>query len=193
MSADLDLKQHIETAGHQINLCPHVTVDSTSCRGYLHKLGATFHGWSRRWFVLDRQKGALIYYSDKSERKPRGGSYFTVSGRVGVIIIEQDTNCFPFLCRQSMRCTWTTWTHRRVVGHIARSSWRRRSAVTTCRRRLTLPPGSGSTPLLPGLRETWTTYKCRKGGKRSWDEYKEAHPVRELKDEFYKGRFLSRR
>lgn len=79
MSADLDLKQHIETAGHQINLCPHVTVDSTSCRGYLHKLGATFHGWSRRWFVLDRQKGALIYYSDKSEKKPRGGSYFTVS------------------------------------------------------------------------------------------------------------------
>lgn len=45
---------------------------------YLHKLGATFHTWSKRWFVLDRQKGALIYYSDKSERKPRGGAYFTV-------------------------------------------------------------------------------------------------------------------
>lgn len=45
---------------------------------YLHKLGATFHGWSRRWFVLDRQKMALIYYSDKSERKPRGGAYFSV-------------------------------------------------------------------------------------------------------------------
>lgn len=47
-------------------------------RRYLHKLGATFHGWSKRWFVLDRQKAALIYYSDKSERKPRGGAYFTV-------------------------------------------------------------------------------------------------------------------
>lgn len=82
MSVDLDLKQHIESAGHQISLCPHVTVDSTSCRGYLHKLGATFHGWSRRWFVLDRKKGALIYYSDKSERKPRGGSYFTVRGEL---------------------------------------------------------------------------------------------------------------
>jgi pleckstrin homology-like domain family B len=33
MSSDLDLRQHIETAGHQIALCPHVTVDSTSCRG----------------------------------------------------------------------------------------------------------------------------------------------------------------
>ncbi|XP_059608828.1 pleckstrin homology-like domain family B member 1 [Phlebotomus argentipes] len=82
MSQDLDLRQHIETAGHQINLCPHVIVDSTSCRGYLHKLGATFHGWSRRWFVLDRQKEAFVYYSDKSERKPRGGSYFTTIDEV---------------------------------------------------------------------------------------------------------------
>uniref|UniRef100_A0A6B2EE01 Putative kinesin-like protein n=1 Tax=Phlebotomus kandelakii TaxID=1109342 RepID=A0A6B2EE01_9DIPT len=82
MSQDLDLRQHIETAGHQVNLCPHVMLDSTSCRGYLHKLGATFHGWSRRWFVLDRQKEALIYYSDKSERKPRGGSYFTTIDEV---------------------------------------------------------------------------------------------------------------
>ncbi|XP_055703759.1 pleckstrin homology-like domain family B member 1 isoform X2 [Phlebotomus papatasi] len=82
MSQDLDLRQHIETAGHQINLCPHVIVDSSSCRGYLHKLGATFHGWSRRWFVLDRQKEALVYFSDKSERKPRGGSYFTTIDEV---------------------------------------------------------------------------------------------------------------
>lgn len=110
MSADLDLRLHIESAGHQVTLCPHVIIDSFSCRGleqyltlekqnsliqvdektnrkyfvlcifsYLHKLGATFHGWSKRWFVLDRQKQALIYYSDKSERKPRGGAFFTVS------------------------------------------------------------------------------------------------------------------
>lgn len=98
-SPDLDLRQHIESAGHQIALCPHVFVDSNSCRGYvciclfvcsicsinlslsryLHKLGATFHGWSKRWFVLDRQRNAFIYYSDKLERKPRGGAYFSVS------------------------------------------------------------------------------------------------------------------
>ncbi|KAH8284254.1 hypothetical protein KR044_001225 [Drosophila immigrans] len=77
-SPDLNLRHHIETAGHQIDLCPHVFVDAQSCRGYLHKLGATFHAWSRRWFVLDRQRSALIYYSDKSERKPRGGAYFAV-------------------------------------------------------------------------------------------------------------------
>ncbi|XP_075155300.1 uncharacterized protein LOC142228694 [Haematobia irritans] len=73
---DLDLKRHIESAGHQIDMCPHVFIDSYTCRGYLHKLGSTFHTWSKRWFVLDRQRNALIYYSDKSERKPRGGAYF---------------------------------------------------------------------------------------------------------------------
>lgn len=110
-SPDLNLRHHIESAGHQITLCPHVFVDAFSCRGwvianfhysfvilpdlfmriliksicniniysYLHKLGATFHGWARRWFVLDRQRSAFIYYADKSERKPRGGAYFSVS------------------------------------------------------------------------------------------------------------------
>ncbi|XP_034472829.1 pleckstrin homology domain-containing family H member 1 isoform X3 [Drosophila innubila] len=81
-SPDLNLRHHIETAGHQIDLCPHVFVDAQSCRGYLHKLGATFHAWSRRWFVLDRQRSALIYYSDKSERKPRGGAYFATIDEV---------------------------------------------------------------------------------------------------------------
>lgn len=33
MSADLDLRLHIESAGHQVTLCPHVRVDSYSCRG----------------------------------------------------------------------------------------------------------------------------------------------------------------
>lgn len=33
MSLDLDLRQHIESAGHQVTLCPHVLVDSFSCRG----------------------------------------------------------------------------------------------------------------------------------------------------------------
>ncbi|XP_005187628.1 pleckstrin homology-like domain family B member 1 [Musca domestica] len=74
---DLDLRRHIISAGHQIDLCPHIFVDELSCRGYLHKLGSTFHTWSKRWFVFDRQRNAFIYYSDKSERKPRGGAYFS--------------------------------------------------------------------------------------------------------------------
>ncbi|XP_061392215.1 pleckstrin homology-like domain family B member 2 [Musca vetustissima] len=74
---DLDLRRHIHSAGHQLDLCPHLHIDELSCRGYLHKLGSTFHTWSKRWFVFDRQRNAFIYYSDKSERKPRGGAYFS--------------------------------------------------------------------------------------------------------------------
>lgn len=33
MSTDLDLRAHIESAGHQVSLCPHVFVDSFTCRG----------------------------------------------------------------------------------------------------------------------------------------------------------------
>ncbi|KAL4707538.1 hypothetical protein ACJJTC_000290 [Scirpophaga incertulas] len=75
---DFDLRRHVESAGHQIELCPYVTVNSTSCRGYLLKLGAKFHTWSKRWFVFDRETKTFVYYWDKSEKKPRGGAYFQV-------------------------------------------------------------------------------------------------------------------
>lgn len=38
MSADLDLRLHIESAGHQVTLCPHVIIDSFSCRGYENRI-----------------------------------------------------------------------------------------------------------------------------------------------------------
>ncbi|RVE49923.1 hypothetical protein evm_005391 [Chilo suppressalis] len=75
---DFDLRRHVETAGHQIELCPYVSVNSTSCRGYLLKLGAKFHSWSKRWFVFDRESKTFVYYWDKGEKKPRGGAYFQV-------------------------------------------------------------------------------------------------------------------
>lgn len=75
---DFDLRRHVESAGHQIEVCPYVTVTPTSCRGYLHKLGAKFHTWSKRWFVFDRETKTFVYYWDKSEKKPRGGAYFQV-------------------------------------------------------------------------------------------------------------------
>ncbi|XP_052748004.1 pleckstrin homology-like domain family B member 2 isoform X2 [Galleria mellonella] len=75
---DFDLRRHVESAGHQLEVCPYVTINATSCRGYLHKLGATFHTWSKRWFVFDRETKTFIYYWDKSEKKPRGGAYFQV-------------------------------------------------------------------------------------------------------------------
>ncbi|XP_063920818.1 pleckstrin homology-like domain family B member 1 isoform X2 [Zophobas morio] len=74
--SDLDLRQHIESAGHQVVLCPHVIINATSCRGFLHKKGSKLNGWSKRWFVFDRNKHTLTYYNDKSEKKTRGGAYF---------------------------------------------------------------------------------------------------------------------
>lgn len=75
-NAELDLRKHIETAGHQVELCPHVTITTTTCKGFLHKMGSKLHGWSRRWFVFDRNNRTLVYYSDKNEKKVRGGAYF---------------------------------------------------------------------------------------------------------------------
>jgi pleckstrin homology-like domain family B len=31
---------------------------------------------NNRWFVFDRERRMLVYYSDKNEKKPRGGAYF---------------------------------------------------------------------------------------------------------------------
>ncbi|XP_037574010.1 pleckstrin homology-like domain family B member 1 isoform X2 [Dermacentor silvarum] len=74
--AECDLRQHVESAGHQVELCPHVQLTSTSCRGYLHKLGGKWRSWKKRWFVFDRNRRALMYFSDKSESKLKGGVPF---------------------------------------------------------------------------------------------------------------------
>ncbi|KAG5673294.1 hypothetical protein PVAND_003354 [Polypedilum vanderplanki] len=78
-SLDFNLKTHIETAGHQIQLCPHVIIDATSCRGYLNKVGTKplFSNLNKRWFVFDREKQMFVYYSNKSEKKIRGGAAFS--------------------------------------------------------------------------------------------------------------------
>jgi len=73
-----DLRQHIETAGHQVELCPHVMLTSTSARGYLHKMGSRFRTWNKRWFVFDRTQRTFLYYSDKTETRKRSGAYFQV-------------------------------------------------------------------------------------------------------------------
>ncbi|KAL5019694.1 hypothetical protein ScPMuIL_002586 [Solemya velum] len=73
---DFDLRHHIESAGHNLEMCAHVNVSATSCRGFLTKQGNKFKTWHRRWFVFDRVKRSLIYYTDKTEAKARGGIYF---------------------------------------------------------------------------------------------------------------------
>ncbi|XP_048773623.2 uncharacterized protein LOC125678885 isoform X4 [Ostrea edulis] len=73
---EFDLKSHIESAGHHLDDCTHVVLNSTICRGWLQKMGNKFKTWHRRWFVFDRTKRSLIYYTDKNESKARGGIYF---------------------------------------------------------------------------------------------------------------------
>ncbi|XP_033210350.1 uncharacterized protein LOC117168730 isoform X2 [Belonocnema kinseyi] len=75
-SESLDLRLHIETAGHQLPLIHDVSVDATSCCGYLSKMSKKFHHWNKRWFVFDRKRKTLSYFSDSSAKKPRGLIYF---------------------------------------------------------------------------------------------------------------------
>jgi len=87
-SESLDLRHHIETAGHQLPLIYDVVVDTTSCSGYLSKMSKKFHHWNKRWFVFDRKRKMLSYYSDNTSRKARGIIYFQVSTFLHRRIIE---------------------------------------------------------------------------------------------------------
>jgi len=86
---NFDLRSHIETAGHQIELCKHIILNSCSCRGYLNKMGARFKSWNKRWFVFDRNKRTLVYYADKSENKAKGGIYFH---SIAEVYVDHQTN-----------------------------------------------------------------------------------------------------
>ena len=71
-SINFDLRAHIEGAGHCLD-SPHLSLTSTSCRGYLQKIsGIKFKIWNRRWFVFDRQTRSLLYFQDKNQTKLRG-------------------------------------------------------------------------------------------------------------------------
>ena len=77
----------------QIELCSHhLVLNSSSCRGYLHKMGSSSSSssgkptksafaratWNKRWFVFDRNKRTVLYFADKQEAKVKGGIYFQV-------------------------------------------------------------------------------------------------------------------
>ncbi|XP_059156985.1 mucin-2-like [Physella acuta] len=75
-SKDFDLRAHIEGSGHQLDICPHVIVTNHSCRGFLHKMGGRIKTWKKRWFVFDRMKRKVMYYTDKTETKLKGSVCF---------------------------------------------------------------------------------------------------------------------
>jgi hypothetical protein len=73
---EFNLRNHITECGHNIDNCQFVKIDEHTCRGYLTKMGNRFKTWHKRWFVYDKQKRSLVYYTDKTETKARGGIYF---------------------------------------------------------------------------------------------------------------------
>uniref|UniRef100_F6PV66 PH domain-containing protein n=1 Tax=Ciona intestinalis TaxID=7719 RepID=F6PV66_CIOIN len=75
-ASDFNLRQHIESCGHNPSACRHTSINATSCRGYMTKMGGRIKTWRKRWFVFDRMKKSLSYYSDKHEVKLKGMIYF---------------------------------------------------------------------------------------------------------------------
>lgn len=76
-SQDFDLRTHIETAGHNPDICKHISLTKTTCRGYMTKMGGRIKTWRKRWFVFNRTKRSFLYFSnEKDEGKPKGGMYF---------------------------------------------------------------------------------------------------------------------
>ncbi|XP_062982909.1 pleckstrin homology-like domain family B member 2 isoform X2 [Elgaria multicarinata webbii] len=73
---DFDLRGHVETAGHNIETCYHVSLTEKTCRGFLIKMGGKIKTWKKRWFVFDRNKRTFSYYADKHETKLKGVIYF---------------------------------------------------------------------------------------------------------------------
>ena len=72
-SDNFDLRGHIESAGHQLDLCKHVQITSGTCQGFLQKLtnGKLRNSWHKRWFVFDRQMKKLSY-GEKHQIEDKG-------------------------------------------------------------------------------------------------------------------------
>ncbi|XP_078055205.1 pleckstrin homology-like domain family B member 1 isoform X18 [Mustelus asterias] len=73
---DFDLRSHIESSGHNLEICYQVSITEKMCKGYLTKMGGKIKSWRKRWFVFDRIKRTLSYYVDKHESKLKGVIYF---------------------------------------------------------------------------------------------------------------------
>lgn len=65
---DFDLRAHIESAGHSTDTCFHLSISEKTCRGYLVKMGGKIKTWKKRWFVFDRNRRTLSYYSGQTRK-----------------------------------------------------------------------------------------------------------------------------
>lgn len=62
---ELDLRSHVEGAGHSVDTCYQLILSQKMCKGYLVKMGGKIKSWKKRWFVFDRLKRTFSYYVGK--------------------------------------------------------------------------------------------------------------------------------
>ncbi|XP_061097894.1 pleckstrin homology-like domain family B member 3 [Conger conger] len=76
LSANFDLRAHVESLGHGVAGCLGVRLSPRRCGGFLTKRGGRVKTWRRRWFLFDLDHRRLAYYTDQDERKLKGVIYF---------------------------------------------------------------------------------------------------------------------
>ena len=82
---DFDLRYHVESSGHPLDLnIKFINVSKDACRGFLFKMGLKYKTWNKRWFVFDRKRRVFSYYSDKQEQKLRKSIVFSQINEVYV-------------------------------------------------------------------------------------------------------------
>nr|XP_019949053.1 PREDICTED: pleckstrin homology-like domain family B member 3 isoform X2 [Paralichthys olivaceus] len=76
LSANFDLRAHVESLGHGVAGCTELRMTSRRCAGFLTKRGGRVKTWKKRWFSFDTDHRRLAYYTDCDERKLKGVIYF---------------------------------------------------------------------------------------------------------------------
>ncbi|XP_071782709.1 pleckstrin homology-like domain family B member 2 isoform X2 [Centroberyx gerrardi] len=76
LSANFDLRAHVESLGHGVAGCMGLRMTARRCAGFLTKRGGRVKTWRRRWFLFDMDHRRLAYYTDCDERKLKGVIYF---------------------------------------------------------------------------------------------------------------------
>ena len=88
--------------------CRDIFVNDISCRGPLFKRSSSLgvSSWKKRWFVFDRMKKTLVYYSDFKQYKLKGGVPFSSIQEVYFDHLQQHKSPnpnFTFIVKTKLR------------------------------------------------------------------------------------------
>ncbi|XP_024113739.1 pleckstrin homology-like domain family B member 1 isoform X2 [Oryzias melastigma] len=112
---EFDLRSHVESSGHSVEMCYHVIITEKMCKGYLVKMGGKIKSWKKRWFVFDRLKRTFSYYMDKHETKLKGVIYFQAIEEVYYDHLRSATKVTP-PHRHSSSLSTRLWLGREVIA-----------------------------------------------------------------------------